>query len=120
MKTLSQKTKDFVGRHKKGLVVAGIVGLITLASLKTEPQETHYSSVRKPFKDMQAHAGTDPLSPFIELENNGSQIIYRKDRDGNFISYSIGANYDLDSTIKEHDNPNSAAVAYYQTIGMRE
>lgn len=120
MKNLVQKTRDFVNRHKKGLVTVGTIALLTLIALKTEPQETHYSSVRKPFKDMEAHAGTDHLSPFIELEKNGSQTIYRKDRDGNFISYSIGANYDLDSTIKEHDNPDSAGVAYYQTIGRRE
>ena len=119
MKNLVQKTREFVKKYKTGLVTAGAIGLIAIASLKTEPQETHYSSVREPFKDMQAHAGTDPLGPFIELTKNKSHIIYRMDTTGNFISYDVGADLYLDSTIKEHNNPDSARVAYDFVIGKK-
>ena len=108
-------------KRKLKQILSGAVflGLIGLASISTFPGEEHYSSIRKPFRQFQAHAGVDPVSPYAELTKNGSSLFYRADTSGRFISEDKGAILSFDSELHEYDNPDSMKVVYDELTGKK-
>ena len=105
---------------KQILSGAGVVGLIGLASISTFPGEEHYSSIRKPFRQFQAHAGVDQWSPYAELTNKKSSLFYRTDASGKFISMEKGAIFSFDNELQEYDNHDSMKVVYDELTRRKE